>query len=193
MPSKDPALSQGGDHVGMEAVWQGMGRARRVAILDRRRGGVSQCHDSPDERGGAVAAVDRPRFGVQHRDRGQYPQTLPAARSGRARPSQAAGTHLASHARIPRCLADGHSNAAPATGLRFQRLVAGPPQRPLAKADRHRLQRGPVGTDHASGRIFVPASQAHDEGEAGRGGLRAGGCPPANAGKKPSATMRTSC
>jgi hypothetical protein len=79
----------------------------------------------------------------------------------------------------------------PGTGLRFQRLVAGPPEHPPPEADRYPFQRRSVGADHASGEVFVSTSQAHYEREAGRGGLQASYSQVARAQKKRSAMTPT--
>jgi Homeodomain-like domain len=76
------------------------------------------------------------------------------------------------HGRVSGRSAASRGNAAAVTGIRLQRLVAGPAQRPLGQSNEDFVQRRPVGTDHARRRVFGATAQAHDEGKAGRGGVR---------------------
>src|SRR5206468_2699189 len=140
--------------------------------------------DHSDERGGMFQAVDCSRYGMQHRNRRQHSQSLSTAWAGRPDSGQAVGPSLARHSRVPRGTANSRRDSTPGIGLRFQRLVAGPPERPPGEADRYPFQRRSVGADHASGEILVSTSQAHDEREARRGGLRASWSPVALAQKK---------
>src|SRR5450755_2187617 len=84
------------------------------------------------------------------------------------------GPRIAGHGRVSGRSATSRGNAAAVTGIRLQRLVAGPAQRPLGQSNEDFVQRRPVGTDHARrrGRVFGATAQAHDEGKAGRGGVR---------------------
>ena len=72
-----------------------------------------------------LAAVDRPRVGMQPGHCRLGSQTVSPARDCRADAAEIAGTHAAGHARVPGRTAKGGANASPALRIWLQRLVGG--------------------------------------------------------------------
>src|ERR1041385_7242132 len=151
-----------------------MGCSRRVPVFDHGCGRVPQRDHHFDVGGGTVQGIDCQGIGMLFCDGGQRPPTLPHPGLGRLAAWQIDRPPLASHPRISGGAAAGRPDPAANAGVWLQRVVRGPTQCPSEATDRHQLWRRSPARDLARGRIFVPASQAHDEGKTGRREIQEG-------------------
>lgn len=177
-------LSHGGDHGGLTFVRPRVGCARRTAIFHERQVDLSQCDDHFDEWRRAFQVLDRGRSGVQRGDGGPDSQSIPGTRLGGTQAPQADGTPVASDTGVSGRLEDVSGNVAAGIGLGFQCLVAGSSECSFETADGYQLQRRSTRSHCSSSWIFVPAPQAHNAGQARRGGISEGRGQAAQAEKK---------
>jgi hypothetical protein len=124
--------------------------------------------------------------GLLHRH--GYPSS-PLVSQGRHRgpqADQAAGSAGKGHARIRRADAPGRDDQSAYSWVRVFHLVVGSAGGAPGQDHRHSCPHGPTRPPVASPRVLVPAAQAHDERQAGRGGIRKIQGPTAGLKKKPS-------
>jgi hypothetical protein len=188
MPPVNPIRSKRGDHGGSELVRQGMGCSGQTVIQHNRCCGVPQRNHHPDERGGTLEGFDRIRPRLQHRNRRHRAPALPAKWTRGLDSRKASWATVAGDTGGSSCPANCCRDTTAGLGVRLQRLVAGSVERAFAQGNRHWLQRRSTGADHETGRVLVPAPQAHDEGQARRSGVPEGRSEAAQAQKKRSST-----
>jgi hypothetical protein len=158
--------------LGHQAHGRAVGRIGSSSLHHPFRGRFSQLSDHSQIRLLRHDHRDCRGFGMLHRHRGPHSPSVPQGRHRRPEADQAAGSARESHARVCRADAPVGDDQSAHPWVWFFHLVAGAAERASGQDHRRAPEHRPVGPIDASPWLFVPASQAHDERQTRRAGIR---------------------
>ena len=134
-------------------------------------GRVPKLSDHSDVRFQRHHRFDRRASGMRHGYRHSGSPTLPPGRCRCAQADEAAGPAGARHARVHHPDAPGGVGQSAGPWVWILDLVGGAVGGASGQHNRHSLRHQPTSPPAPPPRVFGPASQAHDEGQAGREGI----------------------
>lgn len=173
MPCYSAAEPPGAHHgLGHQAHGRAVGPVGSSSLHHQVRGRFPQLSDHAQIRLARHDRVDRRGSGLQCRHGDPGSPGVPQGRDRRPEADQTAGPAGKGVAAIHRPDAPSGDDQSAEPRVRVLDLVIGAAGGASGQDNRHPRGYGPAWPPAAAPGVLVPASQAHDEGQAGRGGVR---------------------